>query len=196
MATLEHEQLIRGGLSHPREHHVFVSAGGRRQQALRGTGLVAGALALVWLVALGLALAGSTRLPGLPVPVAKAVAVPDASATASSAPRHSRAHTARAGASRPQPSAARPAAAAASPVRTTAAAAAVPPATRAAPAAAVTSAAAQAQTGAAPTQGWARRGWTAPPGRTKRSVPTPRGARRPTDTTTTSTTHGNGHGKG
>jgi hypothetical protein len=195
MATLEHE-LIRRGPERPREHHVFVSAGGRRRRALRAAGLVAGGLALVWLVALGLALAGSTRLPGLPVPEAKPAAAGAASAasTAAPAPAPGGAHVVPA---RPMTSRRlepRPAARSLSqtqPVRTT------PSVTRAAPVTPATSATSPAPTAATPTQGWSRHGWTAPPGQTKRGEPTPRGTGHPTDSTTTiSTTHGNGHGKG
>jgi hypothetical protein len=191
MATLEHE-LTRGGQARPRDHHVFVSADGRRRRALRAAGLVAGALALTWLVALGLALAGSTRLPGLPVPDEKAVAAPHASAqlTQTAAPLRSlvRAHVTPARpatARRLQPRRAAPPPRPARPVL------AIPPATRAAPDTTSTSSPA-----ATPTQGWARRGWTAPPGRTRPIEPAPRGVGRSTDAGTTGATHGNGHGKG
>jgi hypothetical protein len=194
MATVEHEQPIPRGPSRPLDHHVFVSAGGRRQSALRAAGFVAGALALVWLVALGLALAGSTRLPGLPVPGVKPAAVPDVSAAPTTALKHSRAlaRAARAPSVAPPHRELRRAAPS---TRTRAPARATQPAPTVAP---VASTPPTIQTATAtPTQGWTRRGWTAPPGQTKRNEPTPRATGRPTDsTTTTGTTHGNGHGKG
>jgi hypothetical protein len=194
MATLEHE-LTRGGQARPREQHVFVSTGGRRQRALRAAGVVAGALALVWLVALGLALAGSTRLPGLPVPDAKPVAASYASAALTTALEHSRplARATRPPTATPRLDELRRAAAPTGTARATAPARAVQPAPRGAPVAATTS---TIQIAATPTQGWVRRGWTAPPGQTKRNEPTLRGTGRSTDSGTTSTTHGNGHGKG
>jgi hypothetical protein len=195
MATLEHEQPIRPAPARPREHHVFVSAGRRRQGALRAAGLVAGALALVWLVALGLALAGTTRLPGLPVPDVKPVATPEASAASSPALGHSRplALTARAPTATPRGQEPRRVAVPSRAARATAPATAVQPAPRVAPVVATTP---TTLTAATPTQGWSRRGWTTPPGKTKRNEPTPRGTGRPTDAGTAGTTHGNGHGKG
>jgi len=193
MATLEHEQPIGGKPSRPLEHHVFVSLGGRRQSALRAGGLVAGALALVWLVALGLALAGSTRLPGLPVREAKPVGARDVSAASSAtAARRALAGPTPVRAAMPRSHELRRATAPAD-VAPAKAARSIPPATGVVPAASTTPA---AGTAATPTQGWSRRGWTVPPGQTKRSERTPRGTGRPTDTGTTSTTHGNGHGKG
>jgi len=196
MATLEHEQLIRGGRARSPEAHVFVSPGGRRQRVLRGAGVVAGALALVWLVALGLAMAGSTRLPDLPLGV-KRVATRDALAAATSAPKHSqvRVQAARATTVTPRLGKPRRGGAASSPVRSTASAPAISSPTPTAPSASVTSTTPQV-TAATPTRGWARRGLTTPLGQTKRNEPTPRGLDRSTDGTTTSTTHGNGHGKG
>lgn len=196
MATLEHEQPIRRGPAPPREHHVFVSVDGRRQRALRTAGLVAGGLALVWLMALGLALAGSTRLPGLPVPDVKPLDARDVSSgsTPTSAPAsRARAHVAPARTVTPRRHEPRRAAASASPGRATAPARAIPPATRVAPVAATTPTTGTVST---PTQGWAQRGWTAPPGQTRRNEPTARGTGRPTDAGTAGTTHGNGHGKG
>jgi hypothetical protein len=192
MATLEHE-LTSGRQKRPGDHHVFVSGGGRRRRALRAAGLVAGALALVWLVALGLALAGSTRLPGLPVPDEKPVAARHASpaSTRTAAPARSLAGAhvtpARPAAAPPrlEPQRAAPSPSPARPVP------AIPPVTRAAPVTPST-----ASPAVTPRQGWARRGSTAPPGQTRRSEPTPRGTGRPPDAGTTSTTHGNGHGKG
>jgi hypothetical protein len=195
MATLEHEQPIRPAPARPREHHVFVSAGGRRQGALRAAGLVAGALALVWLVALGLALAGSTRLPGLPVPDVKPVAGPDSSAASTPALGHSRplARAARAPTATPRRHEPRRAATPTRAPRATASVRAVESAPRVAPVSATTP---TTLTAATPAQGWSRRGWTTPPGKTKRTEPTPRGAGRPNDAGTAGTTHGNGHGKG
>jgi len=200
MATLEHEQLIRGPRSRPREQHVFVSADGHRQRVLRLAGLVAGALALVWLVALALALAGSARLPGLPGPGAKQVAVaPDASAaTARRTHSHSGGRTARPAASTLQRAEPQSAPAPATPAR---AAAPAPPPTLTRPTTVVSLTPApppaQTQTGAAPRQGWTRHGWTTSPGQTRRN-PAPRGAGHPADTTGTTATgaaHADPHGK-
>jgi hypothetical protein len=194
MATVEHEQPIPRGPSRPRDHHVFVSAGGRRQSALRAAGLVAGALALVWLVALGLALAGSTRIPGLPVPDAKPADARDGSAgSTANAARRARAHVNPVRTATPRRHEPRRAEAAVTTAGVPTPARSSTPMTRVAPAVAPTLA---IQTAATPTQGWLRRGWTDPPGQTKRSEPTARGAGRRTDAGTTSTTHGNGHGKG
>jgi hypothetical protein len=197
MATLEHEQLIRGGRARSPEAHVFVYHGGRRQRVLRGAGIVAGALALVWLVALGLAMAGSTRLPGLPLLGGKRVAARHALALATSAPKHSqvRVQATRARTVTPRLGKPRRGGAASSPVGSTASAPAISSPTPAAPSASVTSTTPQV-TAATPTRGWARRGLTTPLGQTKRNEPTPRGLDRSTDAKTTSTTHGNGHGKG
>jgi hypothetical protein len=195
MATLEHEQRIRCEPPRPREHHVFVSVDGRRQRALRTAGLVAGGLALVWLVALGLALAGSTRLPGLPVPDGKPVPARDVSAGSSTALEHSRpiAQATRAPTAMPLRHELPRAASPTSTARATAPARAIEPVPRVAPVAVTMP---TTQTASTPTQGSVRRGWTAPPGQTKRDEPTPRGTGRPTDAGLTSTTHGNGHGKG
>jgi hypothetical protein len=199
MATLEHEQLIRGGRARSPEAHVFVSHGGRRQRVLPGAGVVAGALALVWLVALGLAMAGSTRLPDLPLLGGKRVAARDALAVPTSAPKHSqvRVQATRATTVTPRLGKPRRGGAASSPVGSTASAPAISPtpaAPSAAPSASVTTT--PPVLAATPTRGWARRGLTTPPGQTNRNEPTPRGLDRSTDGTTTSTTHGNGHGKG
>jgi hypothetical protein len=200
MATLEHEQLIRGGRARSPEAHVFVSLGGRRQRVLRGAGVVAGTLALVWLVALGLTMAGSTRLTDLPVGV-KRVATRDALAAATSAPKHSQVRVQAPRVTIVTPLLGKPprGGAASSPVGSTASAPAIsfptPAAPSAAPPASVTPTTPQV-TAATPTRGWARRGLTTPPGQTKRNEPTPRALDRSTDAKTTSTTHGNGHGKG
>lgn len=202
MATLEHEQLIPGGQSRPGEQHIFVSPYGRRQRALRLAGLLAGALALVWLVALGLAMVGSARLAGLPVPGAQRVAFArDASATAAvPAPRrHSPTggHEARAASSTPGRVEPQSASARTNPARTTAPAT-TPPAVLPAPAASVTSATPPLEAATPSRHGWARRGWTVPPGQTKRDQPAARGAGHSTDaagTTTTSATRGDPHGK-
>jgi hypothetical protein len=181
MATLEHEQIC-GGRERLPEAHVFVSPGGRRQRVLRSAGVVAGALALVWLVALGLAMAGSTRLPDLPLLEGKRVAARDALAAATSTPKHSqiRVRAARATTVTPRHRKPRHGGAASSPVESTTPATAISYPTP--------------QVTASPlTRGWARRGLTTPPGQTKRNEPTPRALDRSTDT---STTHDNAHGKG
>jgi hypothetical protein len=196
MATLEHE-LTRGGQARPREHHVFVSAGGRRRRALRAAGVVAGALALVWLVALGLALAGSARLPGLPAPDAKPLAARDATAasTATAAPArpHAGAHLGSARPGTPRRLEQRRAAPFLSPARPVRS---IPPVRRATPVSPATSTTTQAPAAATQTQGWSQRGWTNPPGQTKRSEPKPRGSGPSTDLATPGATRGNGHGKG
>jgi hypothetical protein len=197
MATVEHEQPIRRGPARPREHHVFVSASGHRQSAVRAAGLVAGALALVWLVALGLALAGNRRLPGLPVTDPKPVAARGASGASTPTPasRHSRrlAQATRTRTETPQSHESRRAAAPTSTAPAKAPIAGIPPAPRGAPVGVTTP---TTLTAASPTHGWARRGWTAPPGTTKINDPTPRGTGPSTNAGTTSTTHGNGHGSG
>jgi hypothetical protein len=200
MATLEDEHLFRAARARPREQHVFVSRGGRRQRLLRAGGLGAGALALAWLTALGLAMAGSTRLPGLPAPAAAdATPARPASDTASASRSHTGVVSRRpssAVASRPVQT--RPSRGAAVEADATAPTAPTPvlPASRPAPAASFAPAAPPAQARVTPQQGWARNGWTAPPGQTKRNEPIPRGRGHSVGATATTTTHGNGHGKG
>ena len=194
MATLEHEQLLprRAGVAH---EHVFVSHDGRRQRILRAAGVVAGGLALVWLAALGLSLAGSTRLPGLSLQAAKH-SVPARAPAQAVAPAPPAAH-ARALALAPTPRPAptlrhvAPRRAAVHVAPTAAAPARVPPAGHRVRTATVT----PAHAATAPQRGWARRGWTAPPGQTRRTDPGSRGSGRPSGAavTGTTTTHGNGH---
>ncbi len=153
MATLEHEQVLCG-----RAAHVFAAATGRRARVLRMTGIAAGVLAVGWLAALGLALFGAGAFPG---------ALPGIKTHGpASAPSHPVRSTPVRGAARVPGF---PAAGASSgirrapPARTTAVSARRPvaPVAAAAPAA-------PAQASAPSGQGWARRGWTAPPGQTRR----------------------------
>jgi hypothetical protein len=173
------------------ERHVFVSHDGRRQRVLRIVGMVAGVLALAWLAALGLALGGGTSLPLLRAPGAKQDAPKHA---ASAQPRHS--HAIRQATAHPHARPLRPEPAT---LHDSAAPPAAPaPAlgtTRPAPAVPVTPAVPVQPTPVTTQRGWARRGWTAPPGQAIRSAPTPRGRGHSKNPTTT-TTHGNGHGRG
>jgi hypothetical protein len=51
-----------------RDRPVFVSAGNRRRRALRALGYVAGALTVLWVVALIAGAVGAERLPAVPFP--------------------------------------------------------------------------------------------------------------------------------
>jgi hypothetical protein len=179
MATLEHEQRPLGGPSAPaHDRQVFAAADGRRARIVGVTGVGAGALAVGWLVALGLALLGAGAVPGA-LPGAPHVRHAPTARTN----RVAAAHVSR---TRPTPHAAVPAAArqmtapsrAQAPhARTPAARPTVVPAPSSivAPAAA---ARAPAQGQAPPSRGWTRRGWTQPPGQTRRDRPSPRGGGR------------------
>jgi hypothetical protein len=186
MTTLEQEQPFLGPAA---PEHVFASANGRRARFMRVAGGGAGVLAVAWLVALGLAILGAAGIPGA-LRGAKGQASAAARATnraevsrvvrthrgalasptsAAAAPRrHGQASTT-APASRPAPGPAAPV------ERSVASSAAV------APTAAVTT--------AAPRKGWARRGWTAPPGQTK-TKPRPRRDGSSTDSPAANVSHG------
>ena len=185
MATLEHEHTLVGpAAARPADPHVFVSATGRRARLLRTVGIGAGVAALAWLAALAFALLGVGRLPGL-IPGTKTLR-PDPAAV-----RTPRAHAAVASPQREMPAAAqalraRRAMATTPPART---ALATPPArtavattpratgrvptkAAAAPATVLVTPMAPAT---APTKGWAKRGWTTPPGQVTPARQTPRG---------------------
>jgi hypothetical protein len=199
MATLEQEHAIPGRRSlPPGKQHVFAADDGRRARLTRAAGLATAALALVWLAALGVAMLGAGRLPGLLLPRAKQVGrAPDA-ATAHRSPfvQSPAARSAtRPGVPTPRRSTPqRPSAQAdrvehptrAPEVLSNPAPAVVPRAADPAPAAPATVQAPALR------QGWARQGWTAPPGQTKRDEPVSRGNPRrteaPASTTKTATT--------
>jgi hypothetical protein len=202
MATLEHEQLLPGARAGVADEHVFVSHDGRRQRIVRAASLVAGGLALVWLAALGLALAGSTRLPGLPLPAAKeSVPAPAPAQVVAPVPSAPRARAHAPAPTRPapvvRPIVERPATVHLAP-RMASAPAPAAPAVHRSRAAAVTPAPPPAPAATAPQRGWERRGWTAPPGQTRRTDPASRGSGHSSDAgaSGTTTTHGNGHGNG
>jgi hypothetical protein len=167
MATLWNEQRLPGrAVARPSDPHVFFSVTGRRARLLQAAGVAVGLAALAWLAALGFALLGVGKLPGLvtgtktPRPDPAAVRTPQARPAVSALRAGAEVNTSQ---SRPAPATThRPAVQ----VSTT-------------PAAAPTTAPA-APPVTAPTQGWAKHGSTAPPGQAKRTQqPSP----------------GNGHGR-
>ena len=206
MATLEQEQAIPGRRSPPPgEQWVFAADDGRRARLTGVAGLATAALALVWLAALGAAMLGAGRLPGVPLPRAKQVGgAPDAATRHVSPFVQSLAGRSAARPAAPTPRRSepqRPSAQADSvqhpapppEVLSNPALVVVPRAAESVPAA---SAPVQAPT--LPRQGWARQGWTAPPGQTKRDALVPRGNPRRTDApastnTTATTTQGGPH---
>jgi hypothetical protein len=165
MAAFEHEQpFLEGRPAAACDPHVFAAPTRRRARALQLGALCAAVLSLAWIAALALALLGADALPGV-LPAAKASPDPRpapigrlergaARSVSRAAPSH------RSAASR------REIQAAAAHART-AQATARASATVASPAAPVAPPAAPAAPPAAPRQGWARRGWTAPPGHVK-----------------------------
>lgn len=165
MAAFEHEQPLLGGpTAADPDPHVFAAPTRRRARALQLGALCAAVLSLAWIAALAVALLGYGALPGV-LPAAKAHRAPlpapigaPAGAAARSvsraAPRRSSAASHRE---------IRAAAVPAVPAQATARASA----TVASPAAPVAPPAGPAAPPAAPRQGWARRGWTAPPGHVK-----------------------------
>ncbi len=167
MTTLEHEQpLVTARWAAASDPHVFAAATVRRARALRLTGICAGMLSLAWLGALAVALLGAGAVPGA-LPVAKARGSAPRSAP-TPVLRHAQARRVDAGARRITPAASRRTQTtdpAASPTQ----AASDVPATVAPPHAAVALPVARSAP-AASRQGWARRGWTAPPGRVKREA--------------------------
>jgi len=196
MATLEQEHAIPGRRSlPPGEQHVFAADDGRRARLTRVAGLATAALALVWLAALGVAMLGAGRLPGVSFPPSKQVGhAPDAATgyrspfmqsparrsaawPAVRAPRRSEPQRPSAQAGRVQHPAPAPEVLS-NPVGVVVPRAADPG--RAAPA--------PVQAPTLP-QGWARRGWAAPPGQTKRDEPVSGGAGAPRRSGTPATTN-------
>jgi hypothetical protein len=196
MATLEqlHSNLARR-LPPPREQHVFAADDGRRARVVRLAGLGTAALVLVWLAALGVAMLGAGRLPGVPLPSVEQVhRVSDAAMRQRSPfvrPRAGRA-AARTAAPRLGRSEAQRLIARTDRVQRAAPTPTIPssPAPADPPPAAHPEALAPApaQTPSAPQQGWARRGWTAPPGQAKQDESVPRGHPGRTGTPATSNT--------
>ena len=161
---------------------MFAADDGRRARVVRLAGLGTAALALVWLAALGVAMLGAERLPGVSLPSVEQIhRVSDAAirqrppfvqpsarrpAARMAAPRPGRSERERLSAqTRPVQRAAPTPAILESPEP-----AAPPPVVHPAPLAP-----APAQTQSPPQQGWARRGWTAPPGQAKQDESVPRG---------------------
>jgi hypothetical protein len=159
MAAFEHEV---------RKAYVFAASTGRRARALQVAGLCVAVVSLAWIAALAVALLGAGALPDA-LPAAKARAAPQpvparapARRIPGSAPRRARV------AVRDE---VRTSAATVRPARATAPAAL----TVTSPRASVTAPGAPPPP-ASPRQGWARRGWTAPPGQVKPDRTPPRGA--------------------
>jgi hypothetical protein len=174
MATLEHEQpLLTAPQRAARDRHVFAAATGRRAHALRVVGICVATLSLVWLGALAIALLGASAVPGV-LPAAKARSVPSRAAAPRvrahrAAPTHAlrlalgaQRNVTPAAPGRGLPTAV---AVAKAPARVGVVSARAPVTPRATPPAS-----------AAAGQGWARHGWTAPPGRVKHDQAPPRGA--------------------
>ncbi len=186
MTTLEQEQPFLGPAA---PEHVFASANGRRARFVRVAGGGAGVLAVAWLVALGLAILGAA---GIPDTLRGAKSQAPAAARATNRAEVSRFVRTHRGAPAPPARAAAPArrhgqapttAPASRPARNTAAPVkrSVASSAAVAPTAAVTT--------AAPRKGWARRGWTAPPGQTK-TKPRPRRDGSSTDSPAANVSHG------
>jgi hypothetical protein len=173
MATLEQRHsILARRLPPPRKEQVFAADDGRRARIVLLAGLGTAAVALVWLAALGAAMLGAERLPGVSLPSVKQVdRVPDAEtrqrslfvqppvgrpAARAAAPRRGRSEPQRLSAQtgRVQRAAA---------ILSSPAPDALPPAAHPGP---LTPARAEAPS--PPQRGWARRGWTAPPGQAKR----------------------------
>lgn len=164
MAAFEHERPLPGGRpAAARDPHVFAAPTRRRARALQFGALCSAVLALAWIAALAVALLGADALPG---------ALPAAKASPAARPAPIGATERSAARSVPDAAPGRRSAAlrreikvAAAPERATARASV----TVASPAAPVAPPAAPAPAAppAAPRQGWARRGWAAPPGHVK-----------------------------
>jgi hypothetical protein len=168
-----------------REQPVFVAADGTRARRLRYAGAALVLLGCLWLVALGVGMLGFGHLPGLSLPSVVRAADPappeQARGTVHSSSQGSRAVASptsispRADAapaarrvSRPQrASRAKPAARVTRPTRARTRTA--PPAT--APVQAVQPPVAATPAPAPARQGWARSGWTAPPGQSRQTEP-------------------------
>ena len=173
MATLDHEQPLPTGPQRAAgDRHVFAAATVRRAHALRLAGICVATLSVVWLGALAIALLGASAVPGV-LPAAKARDVaPRAAAPRVRAPRAAPARVLRRawGAQRsvtpvaPGRELRTAVAVAQAPARVRVVSARAPVTPPAAPPAPVAG------------QGWARHGWTAPPGRVKHDQAPPRGA--------------------
>ncbi len=185
MASIEQERTIRTLRARPpSERPVFAAEGGRRRRLLRLAGLGAAVVALVWLGVLAIAMLGFGRLPSVPFPHGVRGGGQEEAKASRPQPADRRARTsmsrapAAAAARRPtlrlRGTPSRPRPALPTPSSQLPAAPALP--------AAVTS---PAQTPPSPRQGWAQRGWTAPPGLAKRDAPVPPGQARRTTTTPT-----------
>jgi len=170
MATLEHRGRAIAPVSDP---HVFAAATGRRAGVLRAAGIAAGVLALAWLAALALSLLGAGSLPGL-LPGA-AHRVLQQRHQSPSAGRPAQAPVRQQQFDRPAARAAHPATATASNASDSShnASVAIAPVTSAPPALASRG------------QGWTRRGWSAPPGQTRRTQPPASRGKKQADATTT-----------
>jgi hypothetical protein len=167
MAAFEHEQPFPDGRPAAAcDPHVFATPTRRRARALQLGALCAAVLSLAWIAALGVALLGADALPGV-LPAAKA----------SPAPRPAPIGPLERGAARSVPRAApgRSSAASRSEIRAVAVPTAPAQATVTASATAASPAAAPVAPPAASRQGWARRGWTAPPGHVRPDRAPPRG---------------------
>jgi hypothetical protein len=161
MATVEYgNRTTREPISPARDPHVFAAATGRRAGVLRAVGIVAGVLALAWLAALALSLLGAGTLPGL-LPGAAHRGLPhrlQSPAAARKAPVPVRQNEL----ARPVDRTARPATATASNVSSSPGASVVTTPVTPAPAA--------PQAPPSRGQGWVRRGWSAPPGQTRKGT--------------------------
>ena len=195
MATLEQRHsILARRLPPPREEHVFAADDGGRARVVRLAGLGTAAVALVWLAALGAAMLGAERLPGVSLPsvslpsVKQVHRVSDAGTRQMSrfiqpqaGRRAARAPAPRLGRSEPQRLSAQAArvhrAAPAPAILLSSAPDALPRAAHPAPLAP-----APAQAPPPSQQGWARHGWTAPPGQAKRDESVPPGHPRRTGT--------------
>jgi uncharacterized protein (DUF58 family) len=155
MATVEY-----GNRTAP-DPHVFAAATGRRAGVLRAVGIVAGVLALAWLAALALSLLGAGTLPGL-LPGAAHRGLPhrlQSPAAARKVPVPVR-----------PKELARPVARTAPPATATAANASYSHAGSVVTAPAAPAPAAAPQAPPSRGQGWAHRGWSAPPGQTRKGT--------------------------
>jgi hypothetical protein len=163
MAAFEQEQPLLGDPA-ARDPHVFAAATERRARALRLAGLCVAMLSLAWIAALAFALLGAGAFPDAltaataqPAPGPTVPRIP-AKAHAPSTPSAALRRVARA----PGREVGTGTAAVVQAGSTSRASATV-----AAPRAPATPAVPPPAPPAAPRQGWAKRGWTAPPGRVK-----------------------------
>jgi hypothetical protein len=163
MTTFEQEQLL---LSDPaaRDSHVFAAATELRARALRLAGFFVAMVSLAWIAALAVALLGAGALhDALPAAKARPTPRPEVVRTPDNAPSRS---TPGAAPRRVGPASGREVGTATAAV-VQAGRASRPSTTVAAPRAPTTPAVPLPPPPAVPRQGWAKRGWTAPPGRLK-----------------------------